>query len=90
MNKSTGRGTKWAEPLKSEPWRGPVLSWDSIKDSFPGIHSPEEALRRTAKACKKLGLIKTSDSPPLTDGQIEHLRWKQKNERRAQERKAAL
>lgn len=67
---------KWRAPIKDQTWRGPVVTWDSIKDSFPGIHSPEEAIRRTAKRCVKLGLIKLSTTPALTDSQMESLRRK--------------
>lgn len=33
-------------------------TWAEISDSFPGIHNPEVAIKKTAEACKKLGLLK--------------------------------
>ena len=61
--------------------RGPIVTWNDIKSSFPGIHCPEEAIRRTAKACVKLGLIKLNDTPELTDADIERLRKRQMDKR---------
>lgn len=62
-------------------------SWDSIKSSFPGIHSPEEAIKRTVKRCIALGLISVPKTKPLTDSQIESVRQRGNRERK---REAAL
>jgi len=63
------------------------LTWDNIKDSFPGIHSPEEAIKRTVKRCISMGLISLAKTKPLTDSQIESVRQRGNRERK---REAAL
>jgi len=68
------RGMKWYKPIKDKPWKGEPVKWNEIKDSFPGIHCPEEAIKRTVKRCQKLGLIQPPKNEILTDSEIENLR----------------
>ena len=68
------RGMKWYKPIKDKPWKGEPVKWNEIKDSFPGIHSPEEAIKRTVKRCQELGLIQPFKNQKLTDQEIENLR----------------
>lgn len=58
------------------------LTWDNIKDSFPGIHSPGEAIKRTVKRCISMGLISLPKKKPLTDSQIESVRQRGNRERK--------
>ena len=74
-NRPSRKGIKWSNPVKSEPWHSEALSWDEIKSYFPPGMSPCEAIARTVKKMKQMGLMACSHQK-LNDTDIERIKKK--------------
>jgi hypothetical protein len=75
------KGSKWGEAIKSEPWGSKSVSWQEIKSSFPAGWDPETAIKKTVAACKRHGLIETTENnlPEADYQRIRKQEWNRRN-----------
>ena len=79
------KGYKWGEAIKSEPWQGKPVSWQEIRSSFPAGWDPETAIKKTVAACKRHGLIETTENN-LSEADYQRIRKQEWNRRNNEKR----
>jgi len=79
------KGSKWGEAIKSEPWQGKPVSWKEIRSSFPAGWDPETAIKKTVAACKRHGLIETTENN-LSEADYQRIRKQEWNRRNNEKR----